>query len=156
MTAKRTDAGGPVPVRMVAWDEAETSLAALRHTVFVREQGVPEALEWDGEDGDCLHFLAEPGGRPVGTARLTPSGGIGRMAVLPEWRGRGIGTALMEAILAEARWQGHRALHLNAQTHAVGFYERFNFRPAGGIFDDAGIPHRRMTLVLGGNREEKA
>lgn len=144
----RANPSANVRVRAVSWDAGREPLSNLRRGVFVEEQKVPEELEWDGEDANCLHFLAEAGDEPVGTARLTPDGQVGRMAVLPGWRGQGIGRALMGAILEAARERGHAALYLNAQVHAEAFYAAFGFVAEGGVFDDAGIPHRRMTRTL--------
>lgn len=130
------------------WAEAD-AVRRLRHAVFVAEQGVPEDLEWDGEDAAAVHFLATgPGGEAVGTARLLPGGHIGRMAVAGPHRGRGVGRALLAAALAAARAQGLRRVHLNAQTGARGFYEKSGFRAVGGEFLDAGIPHLRMEREL--------
>ncbi|MGH8619772.1 MAG: GNAT family N-acetyltransferase [Burkholderiales bacterium] len=133
----------------VQWRTAETQLASIRRTVFVDEQRVPEALEWDGLDADCVHALATVlNGTPVGAGRLLPDGHIGRMAVLKDWRGRGVGGALLAELVAAAREAGHAQARLNAQVHALDFYARFGFVASGPVFDDAGIPHRGMTLEL--------
>ena len=136
-------------VRAVRWNEAGRALSDVRAAVFIREQNVPEELEWDADDESALHFLAEDGDRrPIGTARLLEDGHIGRMAVLVSWRRRGVGTALLESALAAARSQGMEAVRLNAQTHAVPFYQRSGFETVGGEFLDAGIPHVTMRLLL--------
>jgi predicted GNAT family N-acyltransferase len=136
-------------VRRVDWHQAGTPLAAIRKTVFVNEQKVPEALEWDGLDPDCVHVLATAAnGMPIGTGRLLPDGHIGRMAVLKGWRGRGVGGAVLAALIVAAREAGHAQAQLNAQVHALGFYARYGFVAEGAVFDDAGIPHRAMTLVF--------
>ena len=124
---------------------------AIRRKVFVEEQAVPEELELDEHDSTAVHLLAMAEGRPVGTARLLIDGDhakIGRFAVLAETRGTGIGAALMRAALDELRAQGVREVTLGSQTHAIGFYERFGFHAHGFEYDDAGIPHRDMTLRL--------
>ena len=136
-------------VRLVSWDAAQASLAAVRRAVFIDEQRVPEALEWDGLDPRCVHALAEDAqGRPIGTARLLPDGHIGRMAVLQPWRRKGVGGALLCAMLSEARRRGLRVVHLHAQVHAVPFYERYGFAREGEAFLEAGIPHVRMVRNL--------
>jgi predicted GNAT family N-acyltransferase len=136
-------------VREADWERDQAALRAIRESVFVREQGVPIELEWDGLDPHCLHLLAETGnGAAVGTARLLPDGHIGRMAVLPEWRGRGIGRALLQALIDAARRGGVARVILNAQTYAIAFYEKAGFEAVGAEFLDAGIPHRRMILQL--------
>jgi predicted GNAT family N-acyltransferase len=106
-------------------------------------------LEWDELDAQSRHVLAESGqGEPVGTGRLLPDGHIGRMAVLSDWRGCGVGSGLLQALLCLARAQGHAEVLLNAQTHAEPFYARHGFVSSGEPFTDAGIPHRTMRLVL--------
>jgi predicted GNAT family N-acyltransferase len=125
------------------------ALAAVRRRVFVEEQGVPEALEWDEFDAVSTHWLAVlEDGTPVGCARLLPDGHIGRMAVLPAWRGRGIGQALLNAALDRARTRGVRIARLSAQTHAAGFYRRAGFAVEGDSYAEAGIPHVAMTKRL--------
>jgi len=136
-------------VRLADWGADAPLLRAVREAVFMIEQGVPAELEWDGLDPDCAHALAlSARGEAIGAARLTPDGHIGRMAVLAPWRGQGVGRALLEAMLSEARRRGFPQVALNAQTHAQGFYQRFGFARQGDEFPDAGIPHVRMTLGL--------
>ncbi|WP_413436531.1 GNAT family N-acetyltransferase [Sulfuriferula sp. GW1] len=135
-------------VETVSWAQQSATLASLRRTVFIEEQGVPEALEWDGLDAAATHFIALASGSAVGCARLLADGHIGRMAVLPAWRGKGAGRALLNAVLHAARQKHLGWLYLNAQTHAAGFYARFGFQPVGAEFPDADIPHLRMELVM--------
>jgi predicted GNAT family N-acyltransferase len=131
-----------------SWPSHAQAIADVRRRVFIEEQGVPEALEWESRDGDCDWFLARVGESIVGIVRLTPEAQVGRMAVLPEWRGRGIGTALLRAVLRCARDKGLARVRLHAQTQAEPFYARMGFRAEGPVFLEAGIPHRRMTLEL--------
>ena len=135
-------------VETVSWAQQSDTLASLRRTVFIEEQGVPEALEWDGMDAAATHFIALDHGSAIGCARLLADGHLGRMAVLPAWRGKGVGRALLNAVLHAARQQRLGWLYLNAQTHAAGFYTRFGFQPVGAEFPDADIPHLRMELVM--------
>lgn len=124
-------------------------LRAIRRTVFIEEQGVPEELEWDGLDEHCRHALAlAPGDVPIGTGRLTPDARIGRMAVTREWRGRGVGSAILQALLKEAQAAGCVLVELHAQVHALQFYGRHGFTARGPEFLEAGIPHRAMTIEL--------
>jgi len=137
-------------VRLADWPRDRNALRRIRHEVFVVEQRVPAELEWDGIDSDCRHALAEDGGaRAVGCARLLPDGHIGRMAVLRDWRGRGVGAALLKLLVAEARAVGHARVVLNAQTQALAFYMRQGFVACGEEFLEAGIAHRAMTKELG-------
>lgn len=136
-------------VRAAHWPDDAAAIADVRRRVFIVEQGVPEALEWEAIDAQCAWFVAEADvGDIVGVARLQADGRIGRMAVLPEWRRRGLGAALLAAALVEARARGLSGAHLAAQTHAVPFYARFGFRAEGPVFLDAGIPHRYMRIEL--------
>lgn len=124
----------------------------LRRIVFIDEQGVSEADEIDERDGEAIHLLATDGGRPVGTARLLvegDTGKIGRVCVLQEARGTGLGAALIRAGVERFRQvPGVAKVKLGAQVHALGFYERLGFAAYGPVYDDAGIDHRDMVLVL--------
>jgi predicted GNAT family N-acyltransferase len=136
-------------VRLVDWREAAPVLTRIRTTVFVVEQGVPAGLEMDGRDGDCAHALAESAaGEAIGTGRLMPDGRIGRMAVLAAWRGRGVGAAILEALMAEARRRGFTETHLHAQSHAKDFYARHGFVAEGEEYLEAGIAHVGMKAAL--------
>src|SRR5229473_4214386 len=136
-------------VSILAWDAALPLARPVRELVFVTEQKVPLELEWDEWDERSDHAVArDMKGRAIGTARLLPDGRIGRMAVLREWRRRGVGAALMRALLQQAREQSMSRVTLHAQTHAAGFYRRFGFNERGGEFWEAGIPHVEMTLEL--------
>lgn len=132
-------------VRPADWRRDRDALRAVRTRVFVAEQKVPVELEWDGFDDRCLHMLAVTPDEAIGTGRLTADGHIGRMAVLADWRGHGVGGALLEALMAAAHERGYASCELNAQLTALGFYERFGFHAHGEVFMDAGIPHRSMT-----------
>lgn len=125
---------------------------ALRRTVFIEEQGVSEADELDDLDQAATHLLATLDGRPVGCARLLTDGGtgkIGRVCVLAEARGTGLGAALIRAAIAHFAAGGQvDVVKLGAQTHALAFYEKLGFSAYGPIYDDAGIPHRDMALTL--------
>lgn len=133
-------------IRQASWPRDKDALRALRHQVFVLEQGVPEALEWDGQDDACQHFIAETDGAAVGCARLMPTGQIGRMAVLADQRGSGIGAKLLMAAVEAARALPGAQIHLHAQVQVVPFYERFGFDAFGERFMEAGIEHQSMHL----------
>jgi predicted GNAT family N-acyltransferase len=124
-------------------------LRAVREPVFVVEQNVPIEMEWDELDPQCHHVLARDGeNKPIGTGRLTPERKIGRMAVLREWRGRGVGDALLQALIDEARRRSWEQVSLHAQVDAKGFYEKWGFEPYGEEFEEAGIRHQSMRLAL--------
>ena len=140
-----------IDIQIVDWHERQDALKAIRKAVFIDEQHVPKELEWDGQDNDCTQLLACINAVPAATARLTPHGQIGRMAVLAEYRGNGIGTRLLAAVIEQAMRSGHRQLFLHAQVNVIGFYEKYGFRAEGDIFMDAGIEHRTMKLSLQDN-----
>jgi predicted GNAT family N-acyltransferase len=123
----------------------------LREAVFVREQGVPAALEWDGRDESAVHVVVTEGARTVGTARLRVVDGaakVERVAVARTHRGRGIGRMLVRHVESEARARGLTRVVLHAQQSAVPFYAALDYREVGEPFDEAGIPHRAMERDL--------
>jgi predicted GNAT family N-acyltransferase len=136
-------------VRLVDWAESIDGLRAVRRAVFIEEQAIPEDLEWDEFDAVCRHAIAEDAsGSAVGCGRLLPDGHIGRLAVLRDWRGRGVGAALLVHLMDLARSCGHARAILEAQTRAMPFYARHGFAAAGDEYLEAGIPHRTMTRTL--------
>jgi predicted GNAT family N-acyltransferase len=138
-----------ISIVAASWSEDQERLRRIRHAVFVVEQKVDAREEWDGADAQCHHALALTAeGEVIGTARLQPSGKIGRVAVLQPWRGRGIGRQLMEYLLQVATRQGMPRVYLHSQESAVVFYQRLGFVCVGEPFVEANIPHRRMELVL--------
>ena len=131
------------------WSSVRAHAEPIRFSVFVEEQQVPAEIELDEFDPLCMHALAfDAQGRVLGTGRLLPDSHIGRMAVLRQARGAGVGSALLQALMDAARARGDREVLLSAQTHAIPFYERFGFVVEGEEYDDAGIPHRVMRLVF--------
>lgn len=124
-------------------------LRAVRGPVFVHEQNVPLDMEWDELDPLSRHVLAlDAAGQPIGTGRLTPEPRIGRMAVLPAWRGQGIGAAILQRLIDTAITLGYPTIELHAQISAIGFYELHGFSAWGDEFDEAGIRHRHMRRTL--------
>jgi D-hexose-6-phosphate mutarotase/predicted GNAT family N-acyltransferase len=137
-----------VRVTVVNWQEAEAALSSIRREVFIEEQQVPEELEWDGEDAHALHVLVVNDGEPIGCGRMLADGHIGRMAVLENYRGKGVGRLILKTLLMEAEKLRRGRVFLNAQTRAAGFYAKYGFNPVGGEFPDANIPHVRMEKTL--------
>lgn len=136
-----------VEIRLGSWSELAPLVTPVRFQVFVDEQGVPSDMELDEFDPLSWHAAALRDGQVVGAGRLLPDGHIGRMAVRADWRGQGIGTALLQALMAEAARRGMRRLALSAQTHAVDFYARFGFVPEGPEYQEAGLPHQAMERL---------
>lgn len=136
-------------VRQIASKREIAKAFAIRMRVFVKEQGVPAEIELDSDDERATHFLAYAGKRPVGTARIVAQHGsakIGRMAVSKSYRGRGVGKKLLQRAAETAKKRGAKAIYLHAQVPVIGFYQSMGFRCVGPVFDEAGIPHRKMIL----------
>ena len=143
-----------VRIELMSWEEARAKASPIRFTVFVEEQRVPIEIEWDDQDAESLHVLAYSGaGDAIATGRLLPDGHIGRMAVLKEWRGKGVGGAILERLIGVARERGDKEIELFAQTHALEFYRRHGFAEHGEVFEEAGIPHQAMRKTLQRRRE---
>jgi predicted GNAT family N-acyltransferase len=149
--------GSNYVVEVARWDRDRTSIERVRRAVFIEEQCIDEGDEWDELDPVIPHVLAYasgPGGNRdvVGTGRLEPTGKIGRVAVLPQYRGTGAGLAIMRRLVELAAQRGFSEVYLNSQVSARGFYERLGFRAEGPEFDEVGIPHQRMRRAVG-NRD---
>ncbi len=142
--------GDRFAVEEVSWEQAEQELLGVRRAVFIEEQGVAAEIEIDGKDPFCRHVRAWAEERGVmGTARMEADGHIGRVAVLLPWRRKGVGRALMEALAAMAQNAGLRRVYLNAQVEVMEFYRGLGYGEEGEEFLEAGIPHRRMSRVVG-------
>ena len=140
-----------VSIKIVESPEEFDQCFRIRTIVFVEEQEVPLELEMDEYDAVATHFLLREGETPLATARLVDKHGlakIGRVAVLKEARGRGLGLLLMQAVIDEAKHRGFTESVLDAQTYAVPFYARLGYVAEGEEFDDAGIPHLLMRRKL--------
>ena len=137
-------------IRILDWSNAQQYASPIRRRVFIEEQCVPESMEWDGLDNTAVHALAfDDNHQPQGYARLLASKQLGRMAVLPEFRGKGIGRALLAMLEDEARNRHYDHIFLHAQIHALPFYEKQGYTSQGNPFDEAGIPHMLMIKTLG-------
>ncbi|MDR0361698.1 MAG: GNAT family N-acetyltransferase [Planctomycetota bacterium] len=127
----------------------------VRTRVFVEEQNVPLEEEWDELDAVATHLVAVADGNAAGTLRCYREGDwwrVGRVAVLPEYRGMGLAARMMEACLGLARECGMKMSCLNAQSDKMGLYEKFGYARTGGEFMEASIPHYRMELFFSGRR----
>lgn len=132
----------------MSWERARQLASPIRFQVFVREQRVPAEIELDDMDAPSLHAIAFENEKAIGTGRLLPDGHIGRMAILKEWRRRGIGAAILRALIDAAERRGDREIALSAQLHAVEFYRTQGFEPVGDVYEEAGIPHQAMVRAL--------
>jgi predicted GNAT family N-acyltransferase len=137
-------------IREADWREPQDQarLKQVRRLVFIEEQQVPESMEWDEHDEDCLHFLALNEDQPIACARLLAKGHVGRMAVLPQWRRQGVARALLQACETRALESGIKTIQLSAQEHAIPFYEKAGYRIISDVYLDAGILHHDMIKPL--------
>lgn len=141
-------------ILQVSWPEYSPVLQSIRRRVFIEEQGVDQKEEWDGldEPESTLHFVVLQDESAIATARLLANGKLGRMAVLREDRGKGIGRELLNHIIGCAIDNRMETLFLHAQSHALPFYEKSGFEAYDAEFFEAGIAHRKMKLELDGGR----
>jgi len=119
----------------------------IRRSVFIEEQGLTEAEEYDNTDYACTHLVAYENATPIATGRIMLYGEdyiIGRVAVLKAHRGRQLGIGIMQALIEACLQMGGQRQILHAQTHARGFYEKLGFKAYGEEFEEAGIPHIAM------------
>jgi predicted GNAT family N-acyltransferase len=140
-------------VRLATWQRDAARLSPVRLQVFVVEQKVPAEIEMDARDPECVHVIAEDAsGNVIGTGRLLPAENaasrIGRMAVYADWRSKGVGAALLKALVDEASRRGDRQIVLHAQIHAEPFYARHGFVREGEVYEEAGIAHINMRRTL--------
>jgi len=130
-----------------SWKKHHKELSEIRRIVFIEEQHVPEELEWDEFDEKSHHVLAlDNNNTAIGCGRIKPGGQIGRMAVLKDWRNKGVGNAILEALLSHAIKSDLNEVYLHAQLTAIEFYEKAGFIVNSNEFMDAGIPHKTMSL----------
>jgi len=135
-------------IELMSWEEARAQASPIRFTVFCEEQGVPREIELDEHDAVSVHALVFDEGKPVATGRLLPDGHIGRMAVLKDWRNRGLGGLMLQRLIEKARERGDQRIVLSAQVHAVPFYRAHGFVPQGSEYMEAGIRHQQMVRRL--------
>ncbi len=154
------EASAQVEVRLADWQQDKHWLQDIRTRVFVQEQRVSQAEEWDGLDDSAVHFLLWVNNKPAGCARLLleelPAPArfhIGRVAILAEYRGKGLGHRLMQAVLDYCKPLKPWPFYLGAQSDKTGFYASLGFSIRGEEFMDAGIPHRHMWLEHSTNQE---
>ncbi len=136
-------------IRSASWQDDQDEIAFVRRQVFIIEQQIPESEEWDDADENSSHVLAFSEKRDaVGTGRIEANGKIARLAVIAEYRGQGVGSAMLTRLVEEARQKGFSQVFLHAQTHALNFYKTFGFVSDEVIFSEGGIPHVLARLHL--------
>jgi predicted GNAT family N-acyltransferase len=132
-----------INIQTVSWQDDALPLREIRTQVFIVEQHVTEAFEWDDLDQNAIHLLAMVGNQPIACARIIGNK-IGRMAVIKASRGKGFGMALIQKALEIIKNNGESSAYLSAQTHAIGFYQRAGFLVTSEEYCDVDIPHVDM------------
>ena len=133
-------------IEVVSWQRAEQDLRAIRTPVFIKEQAVAPDFEWDEIDQVAVHLLATQNNEPIACLRIIDFHKIGRMAVLKEFRGNGLGAILLLEAVKICKAHGSKTVHLSAQTHAIGFYEKCGFKVTSAVYQDVHIAHVDMQL----------
>jgi len=145
---------GSLTLALGSYGTDQPAIVRVREAVFQQEQGIAPELDWDGLDATAVHAIAYWQGNPIGTARirsLQAQAKIERVAVLPAYRGQGIGRRMLLDILGYLADQGCSAAFVHAQVPTQGFYQKLGFTPQGPEFSEAGIPHRKMRIHLRGS-----
>lgn len=138
----------PFTICTGSWDELQNDAKLIREQVFIQEQNIPVAEEWDAQDAVALHFVVYDQVQPIATARLLQNHSIGRVAVLKAYRGQGIGKLLMLEMIQQAKHEQRKFLKLSSQVHAIQFYAGLGFQVQGDEYLDCGIAHIDMYLKL--------
>ena len=137
-------------IDLLSWEKAEPLAAPIRFALFMEDQQAA-GFELDDLDKECVHAVAyDDAGKAIATARLMPDGQIGRMAVVKEWRRRGVGAELLETLIGEARTRGLVEVRLSAPVQALEFYRSQGFVPDGKIRPEGGVLQQPMKKPLGG------
>jgi predicted GNAT family N-acyltransferase len=137
-----------VIIQQVTWQAAENKLRAVRTLVFIEEQLVKPEFEWDDLDINASHLLAVYENQPIACLRVIHYQKIGRMAVIKQWRGVGLGSALLKKAISICKKHGSQRIDLSAQTHAINFYQKAGFKQISDEYCDVNIPHVDMQLDL--------
>lgn len=140
-----------IVTRVVTSDAEMEAVYHIRREVFVREQGLTRSVYDEPDDRLSVHVVAQSGGRIVGCGRLTyiqDEGQIAWLAILQSARGTGAGKAVMDHLMDIAAARPVQYVTLNAQTHALGFYDRYGFESIGRRFHMSQIEHQFMVCQL--------
>ena len=136
-------------VKNVDWGKEKHRLSRLREKVFVCEWRIPKECEFDQQDTQSFHVLiVDENNAEVATGRLTPGGEIGRIAVVPKFRGKEVYRALFNALLEIAKQHGLDDVSVQCELEGVEYYQQQGFRPVGTVYMDAGIPRQKMACTI--------
>jgi predicted GNAT family N-acyltransferase len=136
-------------VKNVDWGNAKHKLSKIREQVFVHEWRIPKECEFDQQDDVAFHVLVlDEDNREIATGRITPQGEIGRIAVVPAFRGPEVYLELFSALLAIAKQIGLEDVLIQCELEGVKYYQQQGFRPVGSVYMDAGIARQAMTCTI--------
>lgn len=136
-------------IRIVSFENNNKSkIRKIRTSVFVEEQGIDSKVDFDGLDEVAAHVLVCTNDNAVATGRVLEDGHIGRIAVLKEFRGVGVGASVVKALIKVAKKKDFSRVYLGSQTHAIGFYEKLGFKVCSEVFIDADLEHVEMEMLL--------
>ena len=137
-----------IEVESISFANDEANIRFIRNSVFSCDQGIDPELDFDGNDSEAVHAIAFVDGKAVGTGRLLDDGHIGRVAVLARYRGMGVGSALIECLVAVAARSGYPRVYLGSQKQACEFYTKRGFTPYGDAYTEVNIEHLLMEKIL--------
>lgn len=141
----------PMNILIAESQQEKQDAYRVRRLVFVEEQQVPEEIEIDEHENESIHFVGYVHEEPAAASRLRfigQTGKLERICVLKEYRGKHYGKIMIQAMEETIRQKGYKKAKLNAQTHAVGFYQSLGYEVVSEEFMDAGIPHVTMIKTL--------
>lgn len=134
---------------VVSFDEKYApEIKNIRNKVFTNEQHIDPNMDFDGKDHDAVHVLIIFNGKYVGTGRMLNDGHIGRLAVLKEFRGKGLGAEIVISLIKEAKNNNLKRVYLGAQNHAVNFYKKLGFSKYGKTYTEVNIEHVHMEKII--------
>ena len=121
-------------------------IISIRQEVFTNEQNVDSQIDFDGQDSNAIHVLVQQNDDYIGTGRMLQDGHIGRIAILKDFRNKGFGSDIVNALVSEALDKGFKRVFLGSQLHAKGFYLKLGFSPYGDTYFEANIEHILMEI----------
>ncbi|GAC14653.1 GNAT family N-acetyltransferase [Aliiglaciecola lipolytica] len=133
-------------VKNVDWNEAKNVLSKLREKVFVYEWRIPRECEFDHQDMHAIHILVlDDNKQEIATGRLTSKGEIGRIAVVPKYRGPDVYHTLFKALIDNAERLGLQQVYVQCDLEGVDYYQKQGFNPVGSVYMDAGIARQKIA-----------
>ena len=134
----------------INWATAAAEIISVRRKVFVVERRFDKKMLYDKFDTDSFHLIAtNEGEQTIGCGRLTRDGRLGRIAVLIDQRGKGIGTMILGRLIKIAEQNQIKNISLNTERDLVNFYQQQSFAETGPVYMKQGVPYQHMIKHLG-------